>query len=249
MRPRRQSRSIDPTIYPVEERVGENMRQRRIAESLRPLLEWWLNSCRKVVAFVGADQFIYWRQYNPRVCVSPDIYVVPGVDPKTEVGAWKVWVDGVVPSLAIEVASDEWKKDYYQAPNRYDELGVGELVIFDPGFDTHPEGLRWQVYRRVGKRGLVRVEATNRDRVRSKALGCWLRAVGEAADLRLRIAEGKEGEKLVPTAEEREEAERAAKEAERAAKEAALREKEAVLARLEELEREVARLKSKGRKR
>jgi Uma2 family endonuclease len=247
MRARSKTEPVDPTIYPEEERVGENMCQRRITELLRPLLERWLNSRRKTVAFVGADQFIYWRQYSPRDCVSPDIYVLPGVDPKTEVGAWKVWIDEVVPSLAIEVVSDEWKKDYYQAPNKYDELGVGELVIFDPGFDTHPEGLRWQVYRRVGKRGLVRVEATNRDRVRSKALGCWLRAVGKGADLRLRIAEGKDGEKLVPTAEDREQAERAAKEAERAAKEAERAAKEAALARMAELEREIARLK--GRKR
>ena len=36
-------------------------------------------------AFVGADQFIYWVQYEPTRAVAPDIYVLPGVDPANEI--------------------------------------------------------------------------------------------------------------------------------------------------------------------
>ncbi len=231
-------RAFDPTIYPVEERVGEDMLQRWIMELLRPLLQWWLTR-RGIKAFVGADQFIYWRQHDPHARLAPDIYVLPGVDPRTHVRAWKLWLDRVVPSFAFEIASQDWEKDYFEVPARYDELGVRELVIFDPWSEQRADGVRWQVFRRVGQRGLIRVEASRADRVRSKVLGCWLRAVGKGRDTRVRIAEGPRGEELVPTAEE---AERAAKEAERAAKEAAL-------ARVSELEAELQRLtRPRGRR-
>jgi len=237
------------------------MQQRRITELLRPLLEWWLNVCRKTVAFVGADQFVYWRQYNPRVTVSPDIYVIPGVSPDSEPDSWLLWQHDVKLSIAIEIVSTEWQKDYRDLPEQYADMGVAELVIFDPRYERHPEGVRWQVYRRIGKRGLVRVEVSNGDRVRSKALNCWLRAVGKGAALRLRLGEGPKGDHLVPTVEEREQLERAAKEAERAAKEAERTAKEAertakeaervakevALARVAELERELRRLKAARR--
>jgi len=86
---------FDPTVYPVEEKGGEDLLQRWIVELLRPLLERWLSS-RGVQALVGADQFIYYRQHMPTQRVSPDIYVLPGVSPTTRVTSWKIWcADGV----------------------------------------------------------------------------------------------------------------------------------------------------------
>ena len=237
--------AADPTIYPEEERVGEDMLQRWIMELLRPLLQWWLTS-RGITAFVGADQFIYWRQHDPHARLAPDVYVLPGVDPRTRVRTWKLWLDRVVPSFALEVASQDWEKDYYEIPARYDELGVKELVVFDPGFDDHTDGVRWQVFRRVGRRGLVRVEATRADRVRSKVLACWLRAAGAGRDVRVRLGIGPQGDELVPTVEE---FERAAKEQERAAKEQERAAKDAALARVRELEGELRHLRRGPRKR
>ena len=63
---------VDPTVYPVEEDLGEDSLQTFIQEVLRPLIAALFARRRKKV-FVGSDQFIYWEQYNPRVCVSPDI--------------------------------------------------------------------------------------------------------------------------------------------------------------------------------
>lgn len=220
----------DPTVYPVEERVGEDLLQRLIVELLRPLIERWLAD-RGVEALVGADQFIYYRQHEPTARYAPDVYVLPGVAPDTRVTSWKTWQTGIVPSFALEVASSDWRKDYEEAPERCAEIGLSELVVFDPGWAERPggEGARWQVWR-TGKRGLRRSIRSDEDRVRSRALGCWLRSVGVAQATRLRLAEQR-GEKLFPTAEE---AERAAKVAERAAKEAAL-------ARIAELEAELRR--------
>jgi len=50
--------------------VGEDILQRWIIELLRPLLQRWLDD-RHVVAFVGADQFVYWKQHDPHKRVGP----------------------------------------------------------------------------------------------------------------------------------------------------------------------------------
>jgi hypothetical protein len=200
---------VDPTVYPVKEKVGEDLLQRWIVELLRPLIDRWLHH-RGVRALVGADQFIYYRQHTPTERVAPDIYVLPGVRPDTRVTAWKTWEQGIVPSFALEIVSKDWEKDYVEAPARYREAGVGELIIFDPAPARHPERMAWQIFRRVRNRHLARVEASSDDRVRTRALGCYLRAVGAGDEVRLRVATGPRGDDVFPTAEE---AERAAKEA------------------------------------
>jgi Uma2 family endonuclease len=221
----RASTTLDPTIYPVDEKVGENLLQRRIVELLRPLVERWLRS-RRVKALVGADQFVYCQQHNSTARVSPDVYVLPGIDPDVLIGSWKVWETGIVPSFALEIVSKDWEKDYVDTPERHREIGTTELVIFDPGPDTHADGVRWQVYRRVRDRPLAAIEASQGDRVRSRTLGCFLRCVGTGAALRLRLATVPDGAVLFPTQEE----------VERAAKETAL-------ARVAELEAKLGRRK------
>ena len=172
--------------------MGEDLLRRLIVEMLRPLIvALFARQGRK--ALVGADQFNYWEQHNPRKAVAPDVYVLPGLDPRTSGKAWKVWETGIVPSFALEVMSDDERRDVEQSPVRYAELGVKELVVFGPEPERRADGVRLRVYRKVGKRGLVLVGVTNEDRVRSKELGCWLRAVGEGLDLRLRWGWGCEG--------------------------------------------------------
>jgi Putative restriction endonuclease len=195
----------DPTIYPVVDKMGESMLQRLIAELLRPLLASAL-ARQGVKAFVGADQFIYYEQYAPTESVSPDVYVMHGIEPDREVDCWKLWEESrAVPSFAVEIVS--WKnprKDAIQSPVRHAALGTKELVVFDPYHarrrdrDRH----RFHVFRRLPKRGLVQVEVTDGDRVYSKSLRLWLRTVGDGMETRLRLAQGPEGDELIPTAEE-----------------------------------------------
>jgi Uma2 family endonuclease len=216
----------DPTVYPSEDHMGEGSLQRFISELVRIQLEAYLASLGQT-AFVGANQFIYWRQFDPSRKLAPGVFVLPGVRPGIKIDSWKVWETGITPNFALEIVSQDWLKDYRDAPEHYAELGVNELVIFDPEWASRPdERLRWQVYRRLGRRGFVRVEANNDDRGRSKVLGCWLRAVGDDLDsLRLRLATGPQGEALMPTpdealalAERRLRAEREAREAEAGAR-------------------------------
>jgi Uma2 family endonuclease len=238
-------RVYDPTFYPTEEKVGEDSLQRFILELLRPLIERWYAQLGKPT-FVGADQFIYYAHRHPSKVVAPDIYVLPGVPPGRRIKSWKTWKTGIVPSLAIEVVtSDDHEKDYREAPERYAELGVNELIVFDPDFEKNEDRVRWQRYRKL-KRSFALVESTDADRIRSRVLGCFLRVVGEGDAARVRLGTAPTGDVLVLTEAEAEraakeaeraakEAERAAKEAERAAKEAERAAKEAALQRVAEL--------------
>ena len=230
----------DPTHYPVDEDMGESILHKLIIEILRPLVARWLAE-RGTPCFVGADQFIYWVQYAPTRSVAPDLYVLPGVPVDAQVKAWKVWETGVVPSFALEVVSDDFRKDYHDTPVRYADLGVSELIVFDPLSAALPERVRWQVFRHAPQTGFSVVERSDGDRVRSEALGCWLRAVGSESELRVRLATGANGDALVPTEAE---AERAAKEAEREAKETEREAKETERAAREAAEAEVARLRA-----
>jgi hypothetical protein len=236
----------DPTHYPVEDDVGESLLQRNLTEELRADITSFAAE-RGAVMLVGASQFIYYRQFRPTDSVCPDVYVLPGVAPDTPITAWKVWErGGIVPSFAMEVVSTDVRKDYEQSPRRYADLGVPELVIFDPDYRGHRDRVLWQVHRQVGG-ALSLVTATNDDRVRSQALDCWLRAVGQGSSCRVRLASDPRGEVLIarPLEVERaaKEAERAAKEAERAAKEIERAAKEAERARREAAEAELAALR------
>jgi Uma2 family endonuclease len=231
---RRPTVRLDPTVYPVDDGMGEGLLQRLISEQLRQLIARYLAESG-VVALTGANQFIYWEQHKPTSSVCPDVYVLSGVAPDADVKSWKVWEhDGRVPSFALEIVSSDKLKDYEEAPRRYQALGVSEAVIFDPESDG-TDRVRWQLFRRM-KRGFVLVEASNGDRVFSKALGSYLRVEGQGASTRVRLGTGKQGHDLVPTDSERAERERAEKERERAEKERERAEKEALLARVRELE-------------
>ena len=205
----------DAVHYPESDDMAEHELQRLIAELLRPLLAQWL-AAQGRVAHAGADQFFYWVEGNNGVRRAPDVYVVDGVAQDIPaVSSWKVW-EGHAPSFVLEIVGDDWKKDYDEAPPDYEAMGAREVVVFDPWATARSrKRVRWQVWRRVRGR-LVRVESSQGDRVQSRALGCWLRAVNEQGEPRLRLATGARGETLVPTATERAESARAEAESARA---------------------------------
>ncbi len=202
--------------------MGEGLLQRLIMELLRPMLAQALAMAGRSDC-VGADQFIYFRQGDPFKRIAPDVYVLPAVQPR-HISTWKVWEEGIVPSFCFEVVSTDVRYDYEEKPVLYKELGPEELVIFDPASDGKPGRFRWQVYRNVKRRGLVRVDVSHADRIRSKSLGLWLRHVGDGVDLRVVPAFGPHGDDPMPTPDQRADEERAQKELERAEKERALAE-------------------------
>lgn len=227
--------------------MGEDALQRFIAELLRPLIAAWLIAAGRKT-FVGADQFIYLVEGDPTQRIAPDVYVLPGVDPDGAPPCWKLWEIPQGPSLAVEIVSRDFHKDYDDAPVDYARMGARELIIFDPKVTARSRvRVRWQVYRRVARRGFRLIEKSNEDRVFSRELGCFLRMVGEGPSARLRLASGPRGDALVPTAEERE-AEARSREAEARSREAEARSREAeALAEVARLKAELAALRAKRR--
>lgn len=208
------AKSLDPVVYPETDHMGEHELQRFIAELLRPLIERYLRE-RGVVAHVGADTFIYFAKGDPTQRVAPDVYVLEGVSQDLAVASWKLWEGTPAPRFALEVVTSDALKDYEDVPATFGRIGGYELVLFDP--EARPSSrrrARFTVFRRSAE-GFRLVERTHGDRVRSEALGCWLRAVGEGASLRVRLAIDAAGDELFPTeAEARDVAEAARAEVE-----------------------------------
>jgi hypothetical protein len=232
----------DPTEYPDWERMSDNFCQNAIRGELVPVLKRY-QADRNVECFVGGDNFIYWQKGNIERCVSPDVYIVPGVAQTAlpmdfgdkENGSWKIWHLGVAPNFALEVKSfKNARKDELQSPERHDQLGVEELIVFDPHWQRRrnkEERKRFCVYRRNPNNEFVIVLNTNADRVKSEILDAFLVCQGEGDKSMLRLGIGPNGDELYPF-----ESERADMAAQRANQEARLRLEEARL-RLEEKQR------------
>lgn len=252
----------DPTFYPEEEHLGEDVVQSFIIEEFRPLLERYANE-QGLEVFVGTDQMMFYVQYDPSACVSPDIYVMPGIWPKEgqgRIGSWKKWECGVVPMFAIEIMSlhNKKKKDDRKSPARHDALGTKELIVLDPYADKAyrmRNRTRFRIFRRNGEDRLVLVDQTNDPMVWSEALGVHLRVMGRGIQQKLRIATGPNGDTLFPTRDEallqraNQEAQRARVEAQRANQEAQRANVEAQRANVEaqraaEAEAELAQLRA-----
>ncbi len=190
---------LDPTYYPTTDDMGQDALQALIVELLRPLLARYLAQ-QGIKAYVGTDQFIYWVQHAPTISVAPDVYVMPGLSPDLRPRSWKLWEAGVVPTFALEVmAAENTAKDRVLSPRRYNELGVRELIVFDPYAERRRAPVRFSAYRREGKGELELAETNNGDRIRSTELGIYIRVVGEEDDPRLRIGTGPKGRILFPT--------------------------------------------------
>ncbi len=208
-------------FFPVEERVPESKRHLELRTLLYQVLKYRLAAR----ASIGCDQFVYWDRRNPKACLSPDGFVYLGA-PDTDFPWWKTWERGI-PELAIEIVSesDTHEIAWSEKLERYQALGVRELVRFDPEAER---GRELDVWRRAAERlcpaecGVGRAPCTTLD--------AWLLSVPDARlGVTLRLADDENGELLWLTEAE----------AEAEARGAATR-------RIAELEAELRRLKGEG---
>ena len=203
--------------YPETDHMAENLLQRLMCEFLRPLIARFLAEvvegelskqkrykslrARKPMC-VGADQFWYYVEGQPKKSVSPDVYVVSGVEPTAAPPSIKLWELERPPVFALEIVSTDVDKDYIAAPKAYALTGVEELVVYDPAAPVLTDAsqgaarVRWQVWKRLSDGVWDKALSTNADRVYSEALSCWLRVVGEGDQRRLRIATDALGDEL-----------------------------------------------------
>ncbi len=145
---------------------------------------------------IGCDQFVYWLANNNRRACAPDVFVKLGV-PDFVFGSWKTWENGT-PELAVEIVSpfDGKRLAWQERFKRYYEMGIRELVRFDP---EKRAGERLRVFDRVDGDLVERV--IENDTSPCVTLGLtWVTAPldGLAVGLRLADANGA----LLPTPEE-----------------------------------------------
>lgn len=82
---------------------------------------------------INHDQFFAWLPEEPLVRVSPDLYLLDDPPPRPYPKIWETWREGIrPPRFAVEVVSEQWRKDYDDNPPKYAQLGCRELVLFDP---------------------------------------------------------------------------------------------------------------------
>lgn len=83
--------------------------------------------------YVSGNLFLYYEEGNPKKVISPDVFVVFGVDKKLR-NTFQTWAEANTPDFVLEVASPktfkndmEHKKDLYASV-----LAVEEYYIYDP---------------------------------------------------------------------------------------------------------------------
>lgn len=195
--------SDDGVYYPVEDDMGETHQHLLARHLLFALLTDYVRRTR-IPAFVGSELFFYYQRGNPHAVVCPDLYILDDEPTTRKIKSWKVWEHGgKAPTLALEIVSDDYKKDYSENMlDRYEQLGARELIRFDPEHTVHPRRKALSHFIRNDADRLVE-QPTQPDRVRSRFYDVWF---VRRPDDELRIATGPDGAVLWPTPEERAEA-------------------------------------------
>ena len=221
---------IDLSAWYLDEasEMGESRLQRAIIELLKACL-LQLAADRGWTDYVlDSDQFIAWIESDPQVRVAPDIYLVwnPPANPWVE--SWQTWrPDHPTPAFALEVVSQDWHKDYVLGPEKYDALGVDELIIFDPRPEARPRhrGVAFQHWTR-DKLGIFRKRQVDKDAVWARTFGTHIVRVDTEEGVRLRLAQTLHPLSLIPSPAEIAALDRAEKGRERKEKERERKEKE-----------------------
>ena len=86
-------------------------------------------------AYVAGNQFVYYREGDPKAVVSPDVWVAFDVK-EPPPATYKTWKQGKAPDFVMEVASPgTWKRDLNTKPGIYESMGVREYFLCDVGGD------------------------------------------------------------------------------------------------------------------
>ena len=93
-------------------------------------LRAWFGGHRRVQ--VGANMFVYYQQGDPGKRVTPDLFVVRGLEALPE-PSYKLWEAGRPPTFVLEVASPSTEdRDRGEKQALYASLGVREYWRFNP---------------------------------------------------------------------------------------------------------------------
>jgi len=123
-----------PIYYPEEDdAVSESTKHYKQGLYLVSALDLFFAG--RVDGFVGGNLFVYYQQGDPTRCFSPDVMVALGVRPRPveERGSYRIWEEGVPPTIIIELTSASTRRvDTVQKLRQYAKIGVAEYYLFDP---------------------------------------------------------------------------------------------------------------------
>ena len=125
----------DDVIYPERDGrpIGETPIHRDVLAGSVQLLKHWF--ARDPQTYVSGNMMFYYVRGEPAKCVSPDVFVVRGVERDKDRRTYRVWEEGGrTPELVIEVTSRSSKKEDTKVKLALyrDVLGVQEYFLFDP---------------------------------------------------------------------------------------------------------------------
>jgi Uma2 family endonuclease len=140
--------------------------------------------------YVNGDMLLYYVQGNPGRRVCPDVFVTFGIPKRPERRSYFLWKEGRPPSMVIEVTSEGSRREDQEKKAIYAHLGVQEYFLDDPlGEYLNPP---LQGYRLSG--GDYRPIRSETDgSLASEVTGLLLRREHG----RLRLVDGKTGERLL----------------------------------------------------
>ena len=100
------------------------------------LLIWTLQALEahftnKPDVYISGDIMMYYREGNPRKCISPDVLVCFGINPKLR-KTYKTWEEGKAPDFVMEFSSDStYDKDLNEKMDIYASLEIQDYFLYD----------------------------------------------------------------------------------------------------------------------
>ncbi|HEX7449770.1 MAG TPA: Uma2 family endonuclease, partial [Pirellulales bacterium] len=178
--PARLNEAAPDDFYPDSDGrpVGETPAHFRNASHVKEALEAHFSGDPEI--FVAANMFVYYVPGDRLKHVSPDLFLVRGIDKTKPRRRYLLWKEGKGPELVIELTSESTRDEDIDKKWIYREfLGVKEYILFDP-FDEYLQPRLQGFLLQRGDDVPMPVES---GRLVSEVLGLHLEPDGE--DLRL----------------------------------------------------------------
>ncbi len=116
-----------------EDDMGQSFEQMDCVALLLSSLEHLIEQRQWANVVAGTDIFFAWIETKHLVRISPDVFLMPWRSDRPRPTSVQTWKRGHnPPSVAIEIVSEDWRKDYEELPPKYEQLDVQELFIYDP---------------------------------------------------------------------------------------------------------------------
>ena len=198
-----------------EDDMGQSFDQMDSVVLLLSSLEHLIEQRQWANVVAGTDIFFAWIETKHLVRISPDVFLMPWPQGQPRPASIQTWRPGhCPPSVAIEIVSEDWRKDYEQLPPKYEQLDVEELFIYDPEGARRaslpgskpPQGARRYAIQRFARdeEGAWFGTHAGDGACWSSVLGVYLVIVDTEHGPRPRLSFDPRGRELVPTVAEHE---------------------------------------------